>query len=117
MADWKDILSQSEEKLTDEDLLRYLHDDLSEKEKNSFEKKLTGPFESDALDGLQQIKDKDSLSNHVQQLHKQLPQLLRPKKTRSEKNKLKDFQWILLDIIILLSLCIIAYVMIIKTHG
>ncbi len=117
MADWKDILSDKEEKLTDEDLLRYLHEDLPEDEKNSLEKKLTGSFESDALDGLQQIKGKDRLSNHVHQLNNKLPQLLRPKKQRSEKNRLKDFQWIVLAIIILLFFCIITFVIIIKTHG
>lgn len=112
MADWKDILSHYEEKLTDEDLLRYLHDDLSEEEKNLLEEKATGAFESDALDGLQQIKDKETLSKHIYQLNKKLPQLLRPKKQRSDKNWLKDFQLIILTIIILLFICILGYVII-----
>ncbi len=112
MADWKDILSPDEEKLTDEDLLRYLHDDLSEEEKKLFEQKATGAFESDALNGLQQIKDKDTLRRHVYQLNKKLPQLLRNKNKQLEKKRQKDFQWIILTIIILLFICIMSYVII-----
>lgn len=117
MADWKDILSDNKETLTDEDLLRYLHDHLSEEEKNLFEKKTTGAFESDALDGLQQVKDKNRLGAHVHQLNKKLPQLLRHKKHLSEKKRLPDFEWIILAIIILLFICILTYVIIVKTHG
>lgn len=113
MADWKEILFDNKEKLTDNDLLSYLHDELPEEEKNLLEKKITGSFENDALEGLQQIKDKQRLSNHVQQLNKKLPKLLRHKKQLSEKNRLKDFHWSILAIVILLFLCLMAYVMII----
>ncbi len=110
MADWRNILSDKDEKLTDEDLLRYMSENLSEEEKNIFERKATESFESDAIDGLQQIKDKARLRKHVHQLNQKLPQLLRYKKNRIQKNKLKDFQWIILAILILLFLCIMSYV-------
>lgn len=112
MNDWKDILAGKEEKLTDEDLLRYLDNDLSEEEKNVLEKKVIDSFESDAIDGLQQIKDTDKLRRHVRHLNKKLPYLLRLKKHRLEKNSLKDFQWIILAIIVLLFLCTMGYVII-----
>ncbi len=116
MDNLKDILSPNEEKLTDEELLKYLHDNLSEEEKNKLEKKITGAFENDALDGLKQIKDRARLQSHVHQLNQILPQLLRYKKYRSEKKQLKDFPWTILAIIILLFLCIVTYLMIIKMH-
>lgn len=115
MDEQKDIVYK-EEQLTDEDLLKYLLENMSEEEKYSFEKKVTGPFESDALDGLQQIKDKARLHKNVHQLHQKLPQLLLSRKQRLEKRKLKDFQWIIYTITILLILCIITFIMIIKTH-
>jgi len=115
MAEWKDILSGKEEKLSDEDLLRFLDENISEEEKNILEKKATGSFEGDAIDGLQQIKDKARLHNHLNQLNRKLPQLLRHKKYRPERNGIKDLQWIILAIIILLFLCIMTY-MILGMH-
>lgn len=109
MTDWKDILPGKEELLTDEDLLKYLHENISEEEKDDFEKKIISSFESDALDGLQQIKDKDQLQNHVKQLHKKLPQLLRSKKKRPEKKLLQNFQWIILTLVLLLFICVLGY--------
>ncbi len=109
MTDWKDILPGKEELLTDEDLLKYLHQNISKEEKDGFEKKMTGSFESDAIDGLQQIKDKTSLENHVKQLHQKLPQLLRTKKKRPEKKLLQDFQWIILTLVLLLFICVLGY--------
>jgi 5-bromo-4-chloroindolyl phosphate hydrolysis protein len=109
MADWKEILHDKEEQLTDEDLLKYLHENLSEEEKNEVEKKLTGSFESDALDGLQQIKDTAIIQSHVKQLHQKLPLLLRPKKKRLEKKSQNDFQWTILAIVLLLFICILGY--------
>jgi UDP-N-acetylglucosamine 2-epimerase len=117
MDEWKNILSADNEKLTDEDLLRYLKGNLSEEEKNKIEIKVTGSFESDAVDGLKQIEDKARIERHVNQLNQKLPHLLRHKKHRSDKRKLKDLQWIIVAIIILLFLCIMTYVMIIKTHS
>ena len=112
MDEWKDILATDDGKLTDEDLLRYLHNNLSEPEKNKFEKKVTGSFESDAIDGLKLIKDRAGLQNHVHQLNQKLPKLLRQKKYWSRKKQFKDLQWTLLAIIILLFLCIMGYVVI-----
>ena len=109
MADFKEILSDKDEMLTDEDLLKYLHENISEEEKYSIEKKITGTFESDAIDGLQQIKDKKRLQNQVRQLQRNLPQLLL-KKHRLEKRKLNDMQLVILTIIIILFLCITTYI-------
>ena len=111
MADFKEILSDKDELLSDEDLLKYLQNNISEEEKYVIERKLTGVFESDAIDGLQQIKDKKRLQTHIKQLHRELPQLLQ-KKHRLEKKKLNDMKWIIPTIIFLLFLCIITFVLI-----
>jgi len=112
MDDWKEILSADNEKLTDEDLLKYLNGNLSEEDKNRIEIKITGSFESDALDGLKQIKDKEQIQGHIQQLNQKLPQLLRHKKHWSKKKEIKDLQWIIIAIVILLLLCIMGYIVI-----
>lgn len=109
MAEWKNILQDKKERLTDEDLLKYLYESCSEEEKHAFEKKATGAFESDALEGLQQIKDTKRIQSHVKQLHQKLPQLLRYKKKRSEEKPLKDLQWMILTMVLLLFICILGY--------
>ena len=113
MADWKDILSDNNEQLSDEDLLKYLDNNTPEKEKYAIEKKLVATsFESDAIDGLQQIKNPERIKNHVNQLNQKLHQQLHTKKHKKQKRNIKDFQWIILAIIILLFICIMGYLVI-----
>lgn len=116
MDDRKEILSANEGNLTDEDLLRYLNNNLSEEDKINFEKKLSGSFEQDAIDGLKQIKDKASLQTQVLQLNQKLPQMLRSRKPRSVRRKLKDLHWTILAIILLLLMCILGY-LVIRIHN
>ena len=109
MAEWKNILPDNNEQLSNEDLLKYLDSRTSEEEKYAIEKKFSDTsFESDAIDGLQQIKSQARLKNHVSQLNQKLQQQLISKKHRKQKRKIKDFQWILLAVVILLLLCLIS---------
>ena len=110
MADWKDILSNNEEPLNEEDLKSYLQGDLTEQQKNSVEQKTSNsPFDNDALEGLQQFKNKQKLDDYVNQLNKNLHQQLSARKQRNERRRLKDNPWFILSIIIILSICIIAF--------
>ena len=109
MAEWKNISPDNNEQLSNEDLLKYLDSRTSEEEKYAIEKKFSDTsFESDAIDGLQQIKSQERLKNHVSQLDQKLQQQLISKKHRKEKRKIKDFQWIILTVVILLLLCLIS---------
>lgn len=110
MADRKEILPDNSEQLTDEDLLKYLNSNTSEEEKNAIEKRLASmSFESDAIDGLQQIKNPERLKNHVNQLNQKLQHQLLTKKHKKQKKNIKDFEWVILAILILLFICIITY--------
>ncbi|MCW3080130.1 hypothetical protein [Segetibacter sp.] len=116
MADWKNILSDNEEQLTEEELLRYLDENTAEEEKDSIQHKINNsPFEVDALQGLLQVKDKKNLQKQVNQLNQKLQQLT-AKKQRKEKREIKIYQWIVLAILMLLFTCVIAYI-IIYLHG
>ncbi len=109
MAEWKNILPDNNEQLSNEDLLKYLDSNTSEEEKYAIGKKFGDTsFENDAIDGLKQIKNQERLKNHVSQLNQKLHQQLVSKKHRKEKRKIKDFEWIILSIVILLLLCIIS---------
>lgn len=112
MGDHERIISTRGEKLSDEELLKYLHTSLSEEEKKTLEEQFAGSFETDAIDGLQQIKDKEQIRVHVKQLHQKLPHLLRLKKQRKEKKQVNQFEWIIIALLVLLFICVITYVVI-----
>lgn len=112
MADWSDILSGNEEQITEEELLKYLDEDVSEDEKYALEKKINShPFEIDAVQGLSQIPDKESLEKHVGQLNVKLQQLT-AKRPRKQKQKINIFEWIVLAVVIILFICVITFIII-----
>jgi hypothetical protein len=79
--DLKDILSNLNPEVDQETLLRYLQGKLSEQEQHEVEKQMMGDdFEADALEGLQEFKNKKNLSLLVDQLNADL-------KRRTEKKK------------------------------
>ncbi|MBN9295908.1 MAG: hypothetical protein J0I41_02805 [Filimonas sp.] len=113
MADIKDIFTEEHDHFEDDDLMKYLQDNLSEEEKHAFEKKMAdSPFMNDAVEGLQEFQSNEKLQQYVSQLNKQLQQQLTSKKQQKEKRKIKDMSWILLAAIIILLLCILGYAVI-----
>ncbi|MCH5689165.1 hypothetical protein LWM68_35900 [Niabella sp. W65] len=64
-------------------LLKYLNNELSQVDKHELEKKaVDDPFESDALDGLQELNNQAKLELMVDSLNRDLKNVLR-RKTRS----------------------------------
>ena len=112
MANWKDILSDNGQQLTEEELLKYLDNDIDEEEKYMIEKKINdSPFENEALQGLSQVQNKDNLQKHVNQLNQSLAKLT-GKRQRKEKRKIRIFEWIILTILFLLFICVMGYIII-----
>ena len=116
MANFDDIFSD-DELLSNEELLRYVDDKTSAEDKQAIERKLPAhPFEMDALEGLQQVKQTDTLPKQVEQLNEKLKLQLQTKKQHKAKRKIKDMQWIILAIILLLFICIISYTVVRLQH-
>jgi hypothetical protein len=108
MGDWKDILLDNEEPLSEEDLLKYLDEHTSEDEPEI----VKDSFESDAIEGLKQIESTDKVKKHVQHLNKKLHQQLLAKKTSGEKMRSFELRWALFTLLLILFICIISYVLI-----
>ena len=109
----KDILSHLSTEVDQETLLKYLQDQLTEEQKNEVEKKmLARDFTNDALEGLQEIKNKEKISFLVDQLNRDLHNKLEKKKRRREKLRIKDQPWLLIALIILLLLIVLSYIVI-----
>jgi hypothetical protein len=116
MADnLKDILSHLSTDIDQETLLLYLQDKLSEEKKHEVEKKLLdNEFANDAMEGLQEFKDKQRVSLMVEMLNRDLKKKTEKKKQRREKMRLKDQPWLYISIIIIILLIIISYIVIVK---
>ena len=112
MPDLKDILNEEENPKND-NLLKYIQGDLSKDELYEVEKQIaSSDFTSDAMDGLQQIRNKRSIDDYVDELNRQLQKQVSVKKQRKEKRKLKDNQWIVIAVVVVLGLCVLGYAVI-----
>ena len=111
MADGNDILFGNE--FTDEQLLSYLKGNLSGEELQHLEAQIKDDaFVKDAVDGLQQFSSNSKLNHYVKKLNQNLQQQLATKKQRKWKRRLENPSWIIMATVIILLLCVLAYVII-----
>ncbi len=112
---YKDILSHLSTEIDQETLLLYLQGKLSDEKKHEVEKKLLeNDFAGEALEGLQQFKDKQQIAYTVEILNRDLKKKLERKKKRREKLKLKDQPWLYITLLIIILLIVISYIVIRK---
>ena len=111
----KDILSNLNKDIEQEKLLAYLNKNLSAADAHEVEKQMADDeFMNDAVEGLENFKNKKDVSLLVQQLNAALQKQTAKKKAKKEKRRLKDQPWLYVTIVTLLLLVIIAYVVIKK---
>lgn len=109
----KDILSHLTTDIDQETLLLYLQDKLPAEKKHEVEKTLSeNEFASDALEGLQQVKDKKQIAYMVEALNRDLKKKVEKKKQRREKMILKDQAWLYIAILIFILLIVLSYMVI-----
>jgi hypothetical protein len=106
----KEILSNLNTDIDQETLLLYLQGKLSDEQKHEVEKKLSdSDFDADAMEGLEEIKDKQQISYMVEMLNRDLKKRVEKKKQRREKMTLKDQTWLYIAVVIIILLIIISY--------
>ena len=106
----KDILSHLNTEIDQEALLQYLQGKLTPEKQHELERKaLENEFAADALDGLQQIGDKQNLQFVVDQLNRDLKRKTEKKKKFREKLRLKNDNWLPLVLFIVLLLIVHSY--------
>ena len=110
---YKDILSHLSTEVDQETLLLYLQGKLSEDKKHEVEKiLLQNDFDDEALEGLEEINDKEQISYMVEMLNRDLKKKTKKKKKRREKMQIKDQPWLYISILILLLLIVLCYIVI-----
>lgn len=109
----KDILSNLSTNIDQETLLLYLRGKLSEEKKHEIEKQLLqSEFDEEAMDGLQEFKDKEQLQYMVEMLNRELKKKTEKKKRRREKMNIKDQPWLYISLLILIILIALSYIVI-----
>ena len=111
----KDILSNLSKDIDQETLLKYLNNQLPEEKKHEVEKQmLESEFTDDAIEGLQQIKDKQQIEYMVEMLNRDLKKKTEKKKKFRKNLELKQEPGLYMAIFILILLIIICYMIIAK---
>ena len=111
MADANDILLNNE--MPEEQLMNYLEGKLSGEELEQMEKRIEDDaFVKDALEGLQQFSSNKKLDQYVRTLNQNLHQQLTAKKQKRWQRRLSSPAWLMMATIIILVLCMLAYVVV-----
>lgn len=106
----KDILSNLNPEVDQETLLLYLQGKLTAEKQHELEQQMMeGDFESDALEGLHAVQDKQRLLGIVDQLNYDLKKKTKQRKQRSERFKIKSDPSLWIAIVIFLLLIVISY--------
>jgi hypothetical protein len=109
----KDILSHLNPDIDQETLLLYLQDKLPDDKKHQVERTLVeNEFASDAVDGLQKLKDKKQIAYMVEILNRDLKKKISKNKRLREKMKIRDQPWLYLALFIFIMLIILCYLVI-----
>jgi len=110
------ILTHSNKGIDNQKLMDYLSGKLSAEEIHEIEKQMTdSDFVNDAVEGLEDVKNKKDLSLFVEQLNTNLHKQLDKKKKRKQKRALKNQPWLYTAIVLLLLFIIICF-LVIKKH-
>ena len=113
--DLKDILSNSNKDIDNQQLLAYLSDQLSKLNKHEVEKTMADDaFMNDAIEGLQQIDSKKNIPIHLEELQASLQKQL-AKNAKRKKRRWQDNPQAYLITSILIVLLLICFV-VIKKH-
>lgn len=113
--DLKKILSGLQADVEQEKLLQYLNRTLTEEEQHAIENTLNDDvFSSDAMDGLQQMKNTADIPVLVNNLNKNLKDQLNKHKSIRNKRKPGNQSWLYFSIILIILLAVIGYVLVRK---
>ena len=108
MTDWKDILNNDRNQLSDDQLNAYLQGKLSPEEQREVEHLLSEEgLESDAIEGLKEVSTND-IQNLTDKINYRLKHDIRKQSHRNRK-QYKGDKWSWLAIIIIVVLCVLGY--------
>jgi hypothetical protein len=109
--DLLNILSNSNKDIDNQQLMDYLNGKLSGDALHEVEKSMAdNAFLSDAVEGLQRLEGKKNMQAYVDELNASMQKSLAKKKARRLRRHLRDQNWTYLAIILIIVLCVLAYI-------
>jgi anti-sigma factor RsiW len=113
--DLLNILTNSNKDIDNQQLMDYLAGKLSEAERNELEIRMAeNDFMNDAMEGLEEIKDKKDIHLFVDQMNRDLQKKLQGKKAKKKKRKIFEQRWVYAGIVLILALAIATWLLILK---
>ena len=113
--DLLNILSNSNKDIDNQQLMDYLSGNLSGEPLHDVERSMAdNAFLNDAVEGLQRMDNKKDVQTYVDELNAALQKSVVKKKQRRLKRQMKETPWSYLAILLVILLCVIAYVIIRK---
>lgn len=108
--DLKNILSNLNKDVDQETLLKYLNHQLDAEELHEVEQQMIdNSFESDAIEGLQQLEDTRRLMLITEALNRDLKKKTQKKRAARAKRNIQPQWWLYISIIIFLILIALIY--------
>jgi len=115
-SDLKDILSNSNKDIDNQQLMDYLSNQLSKADSHAIEKGMVDDeFMNDPVEGLQKMEHPKDRQAYVEQLNKDLNKQIAKNKSHKEKRSLKEQPYTYVTIIIILLLLVISFI-VLKKH-
>ncbi len=113
--DLKDILSNSNKDIDNQQLMDYLSNQLSKADSHAIEKGMAeDEFMNDAVEGLQKMEHPKDMQAYVEQLNNELHKQIAKDKNRKEKRTLREQPHTYITIIIILILVVISFIVLKK---
>jgi hypothetical protein len=111
--DLLNILSNSNKDIDNQQLMDYLSGNLSGENLHELERSMAdNVFLNDAVEGLQQIGNKQHVQAYVDELNTALQKSMAKRKQRKAKRRLKEAPWGYLAMGLVILLCVVAYLVI-----
>jgi len=108
--DLKDILSNSNKDIDNQQLMDYLSNQLSKAKTHELETHMAeDPFLNDAMEGLQEIEPAEKINSYTIQLNQELQKIITRNKKAREKRRWKDSPTLYLVIITLLLFLVLSF--------
>ena len=109
----KDILTNSNKGIDNQQLMDYLSHHISTTDSHELEKTMADdPFMNDAVEGLQQLKPGKNLQIYVEQLNAGLQKQIGKNKKRKDNRRIKENPYTYYAIIFILLLIVISFIII-----
>ena len=115
--DLKNILSNNNKDIDNQQLMDYLSQQLSDAGSHEVEKAMTDdPFMNDAVEGLQQIENTKRMEAYAELLNRDLQKQIAKNKKQKSKRRWKDQPYTYVSILIILILMIICFLVLKKKY-